>query len=61
MAAQMQAEVKALHTYDTPEFISIPVRVFLSAVPWVPQLSGADQITGGSTQYLKWIEDSVSR
>ena len=38
---QLEAEVKRLHIYDVPEFISLP-------------------ITGGSTDYLSWLNDSVA-
>jgi periplasmic divalent cation tolerance protein len=40
--AELKREVKRLHSYDVPEFISIP-------------------ITGGSGEYLSWLNASVSR
>lgn len=36
------AKVRALHSYDTPEVIALPVMA-------------------GSTDYLKWIDDSVRK
>jgi periplasmic divalent cation tolerance protein len=44
-AAQLEAlekEIVQLHSYDTPEFIALP-------------------ILGGSEEYLRWLNDSVSK
>ena len=39
--AELEKEVKRLHSYDVPEFIAWP-------------------ITGGSAEYLSWLEECVS-
>ncbi|HEV1995928.1 MAG TPA: divalent-cation tolerance protein CutA [Candidatus Acidoferrum sp.] len=40
--AELEKEVKRLHSYDVPEFVALP-------------------ITEGSTKYLSWLEDSVTK
>ena len=40
--AELEKEVKRLHSYEVPEFIALP-------------------ISGGSTKYLSWVEDSVAK
>jgi len=40
--AELENEVRRLHSYDVPEFIALP-------------------ITEGSTKYLSWLEESVTK
>jgi periplasmic divalent cation tolerance protein len=39
---ELEREVRAMHSYDTPEIVSFP-------------------ITRGSTDYLRWLAESVNR
>ncbi len=40
--AELEREVRAMHSYETPEIVSFP-------------------ITRGSADYLRWLEESVTR
>ncbi len=40
--ADLEKEVRALHSYDTPEIVSVP-------------------LTRGSADYMRWLEESVSK
>ena len=40
--AELEREVRAMHSYDTPEIVSFP-------------------ITRSSADYLRWLEESVTR
>lgn len=62
MTTALETEIKALHPYDTPEFIRLPVgHKFNLEYKVEDELKHCPlcQITAGSKEYLDWIHRSA--